>query len=222
MENKRAYKAKQLRHKRAALALIQRDRLCDELLNISTECSELEWAVDDDETLFDVFDGDTDEIHEIRMMFSDLSNNCEKLEYQLRDEYVTEHFDDFFVGSLGSAYHMVGYDSMEEDYFNLTRYDAEAAQRVSGKRLKGLTKETLISVAGQCFGIMMCFLDIRHNYDCLKAVFELLRDERAELISNVSTVEYMYIKTQDDPYNYKIDITYESLLSRLPDRVWVE
>lgn len=220
--NTRAEKARLLRYKRAALSLIQRDRIDNELYSISSECEELEWAVEDDETLIDVFDGDTDEIFEFRMMFSDLSSKCEKLSDQLRDRYVTEHFDDFFVGTLGDAKRMVGYDGVEEDYFSLTSFEAELAQGVSGKRLMGLTKEKLIAVAGQCIGVMMCFLDIRHSFDCLKATFDALRDDRAELLKSVKTVEDAYNKTQEDSYDWDAIRAYESLLSRLPDRVWIE
>ena len=218
----KAEKARNQRYKHAALALIQHDRLDDELYNIATECSDLEWTIGDDETLIDIFDGDTDEIHDFRLMFSDLSNKCELLQYRLGDNDVTEHFDDFFVGTLGKPYQMVGYDGMEEDYFSLTRYETEAAQRVSGKRLMALTKENLIAVAGQCFGVMMCFLDIRHSYECLKSTFDMLKDDRTELLKNVRTVEDAYEKTQDDPYNWDVRSEYDNLLSRLPDRVWVD
>jgi predicted nuclease with TOPRIM domain len=220
--NERAYRAQNLRYKRAALSLIQRDRLEDELYEISSECSELEWAVDDDETLIDVFDGDTDEIHEFRFMFSDLAYKCERLSDALRDGYVTEHFDDFFVGTLGSGYKMVGFDSAQEDYFNLTRFEAELAQTVSGKRIAALKKDEIIAVAGQCIGIMMSFLDIRHQYDCLKATFDALRDDRAELLKGVHTVEDAYQKWQEDPGNMKLERKYDDLLLRLPGRIWVE
>jgi hypothetical protein len=202
--------------------MVQRETIDDDLYNIAGECGELEWAVEDDETLLDVFDGDTDEIYEFHMMFSDLSNKCERLQEELHDGYVTEHFDDFFVGALGNAYNMVGYDSAEEDYFSLTRFEAELAQGESGKRLMKLTKEKIIAVAGQCVGIMMCFLDIRHSYDCLKATFDLLRDDRAELLKSVKTVEDAYQKTQTDPNDQDAIRNYDSLLSRLPDRVWIE
>ena len=86
----------------------------------------------------------------------------------------------------------------------------------------GLTKEKLIAVAGQCIGVMMCFLDIRDSYKCLKAAFDALRDDRTELLKSVRTLEDAYQKTQEDPYNYNIRGAYEDLLSRLPDRVWVE
>jgi hypothetical protein len=222
MELSRADKARNFRYRRAALAIMQRDTINDDLYDIASECSELEWTVEDDETLLDVFDGDTDEIHDFRMMFADLSNKCESLQSALQEEYVTDHFDDFFVGSLGKAYRMVGYDSMEEDYFSLTRFEAGLAQGVSGKRLMGLTKEKLIAVGGQCIGIMMCFLDIRHSYACLKATFDVLRDDRTELLKGVKMIEDAYQKAQDDPYGGKARREYESLLYRLPDRVWVE
>jgi len=85
-----------------------------------------------------------------------------------------------------------------------------------------LTKENLIAIAGQCVGVMMCFLEIRHSYDCLKSVFDALRDDRAELIGNVRTVEELYDKTQDDPNNYALSKQFDEVLWRLPDRVWVE
>lgn len=225
-EYQKAYKARNLRYRRAALEIMRQDTLADELEKIADECAELEWSIEDDETLVDVFDGDTDEIGEFRMMFSDLSYKCERLYGQLYESCVTEHFDDFFVGSLGSAYQMVGYDGYEEDYFSLTSFEAGWSQTVSRKRLMKLTKDKLISVAGQCIGVMMSFLDIQHSYDCLKAVFDALRDDRTELMKNVKTIEDVYEETQDDSCDLKLESQilqrYESLLSCLPDRIWVE
>ena len=194
----------------------------DELYEIASECNELEWAIDDDETLIDVFDGDTDEIHEFRFMFSDLTAKCERLSEEIRDGYVTEHFDDFFVGALGSGYKTVGYDDVEEDYFNLTRFESELAQTVSGKRIAALKKDEIIAVAGQCIGIMMCFLDVRHQYACLKSTFDVLRDDRAELLKGVRTVEDVYQKWQANPDDTNIEREFDYLLSRLPGRAWIE
>jgi hypothetical protein len=224
MDNKeeRAWKAKNLRYRRAALAMIQRDYIENELYKIQDDCSNLEWAVGDDETLADVFDGDMDEISEFRFAFSDLSEKCERLCYNVRENCVTEHFDDFLVGCLGPAYSMVGYDSAEEDYYSLTRFEAELARGHSGKRLMGLTKEKLIAVAGQCIGIVICFLDVRHTYDCLKATFDLLRDERAELMKNVRTVEDAYNQWANDPEDRNKEKRLDDLLWRVPERAWVE
>ena len=47
-----------------------------ELSAISEECESLEYAVTDDEKLINVFQGDSDEIFEFRMRFSDLAARC--------------------------------------------------------------------------------------------------------------------------------------------------
>lgn len=218
----RAEKARNLRYKRPALMLIQRDEIIGEINAIGEECSELEYAVEDDDKLIAVFDGDTDEMGEFRMMFSALSYKCERLSRELDDTYVTEHFDDFFVGSLGSAYKTIGYDSYEEDYYALTQFEAELAHEVSGKRLMGLTKETLIATAGQCIGIMMCLLDIRHSYECLKSTLDILRDERSEVMKNVKGISDAYDKAQANPYDREAKRFYDSMLDRLPDAAWVQ
>jgi len=72
------------------------------------------------------------------------------------------------------------------------------------------------------FKEMMCFLDIQHSYDCLKSVFDLLKDERSELIANVMTVDDMYEKMQENPYDYTLQGQFNSLTLMLPERVWVE
>ena len=110
----------------------------------------------------------------------------------------------------------------EEDYFNLTKYEAESAQSISRKIIMKLTKEKIIAIASQCMGIMMCFFDIRHSYYCLKSVFDALKDDRSELLKSVRSVEDAYQKTQDDPYDYKAQSDYNSLLNYIPDRIWVE
>lgn len=219
----RAERSRNLRYRRPALAMIRRDAIIDEIGEIGDECAELEYAVEDDEKLIDAFDGDSDEAFEFKMMFSDLANKCEHLTIALTDTEVTEYFDDFFVGLLGgSAYKVIGFDSFEEDYFTLTRFEAQLAHGVSGKQLMGLTKENLIATAGQCIGIMMCLLDIRHSYDCLKSTLDILRDERAEVMKNVRGISEAYDKVQENSYNREARDFYESLLERLPDAAWVQ
>ena len=216
------YKALNLRYKKAALAMLQAEQIYSEIDNVREECTDLEWAIEDDETLLDVFDGDTDEIYEFRLSFNDLSNKCDNLICALNDSYVNEHFDDFFVGTLGRTYNMIGYDYSEEDYYNLTSFEADLAQGVSGKRLMGLTKEKLISTAGQCIGIMMCFLDIRHKYDYLKATFDLLKDDRAAHIKSVRAVEDAYEEMQKNKDDYATIKRYDLFVDSLPSRVWIE
>jgi hypothetical protein len=218
----RAEKAKNMRYKKSALQMLQRETIDFALSDIMNNCEELAYAVEDDDTLADIFDGDTDEIQEFRFAFSDLSAKCEELMGVLQDEYVNEHFDDFLVGSCGNAYKCVGYDDVQEDYFELCHYEAEMAQAECGKRLQRLTKQELITVAGQSIGVFVAFLSIQNEYDRLESVFALLRDERAELIRDIRAVNEEYEKLQEDPCNRDKISRFDTFVNNLPPRVWVE
>ena len=216
-----AYSAKNMRYKRAALSMMQLDSIIDELYEISSECSELEWSVSDDETLLDALGGDSDDISEFRFAFSDLSSKCESLQGYLNETGVTEHFDDFFVGISGNHYKMIGYDSFREDYFSLTMLERGLAQSESGKRLMRLTKENLISISGQCFGVALAILDIRHSYGCLKAAFDILKGDRMELLKDIKGIEGAYEESQKEEFRGPATNRLDTMLCNLPDKVWV-
>jgi hypothetical protein len=214
-------KARNMRHKKAALATLNYDSITDELYALSEECDGIRYLMADDEMLLNALDGDEDDAYEFRMMFSDLSAKCESLDYALRDTDVTEHFNDFLVGILGNKYNAVGYDSYEEDYFNLTRFEGELAQSESGKRIMRLTKEQMLSVCGQCIGIVVSFLDIRHKYEYLKATFDILKDQSTSILRTVKDIEALYEQAMEDgPGSYSMELL-DKYISNLPDDVWL-
>jgi len=226
--------ARNTRYKRPALALVQRDHIDIELNDIYSKCADMERLIDidDDDSLIDALEGDSEELHEFRFAFSDLQAKCDSLSGALNDSYVTEHFDDFLVGALGRNYQMVGYDSFEEDYFGLTRFEKERAETESNKRLMRLTKQELVAISGQCMGIFWAFLDIRHQYDNLKSTFDLLKEDRAEMMAVVQSVLDAYEKlaaSNDDKADYDgrageahEQSRFDSAVSWLPDWVWVQ
>ena len=215
-------RTRNIRYLRPALAIMQRDCIMGELSAISEECESLEYAVNDDEKLINVFQGDSDEIFEFRMRFSDLAARCNELWEALNENEVNEHVDDFFVGSIGPGYNILGYDKFEEDYFHLTAYESQLASDVSKKRLMGITKSELIAVAGQCIGIMMSMLDIRHDYSCLKSTLDILKDERYEIMNCIKGVSEAYDALQNNPYDRNAIRHFDDLLDRIPDAAWVQ
>ena len=222
-ESEVAKKAKNIRYKKGALSLIQRERLSDVIYELQEECSYLLYE-EDKSALVDALGGDEEELHEIRLCLADLEGNCEILIDRLRDGYVTEYFDDYLVGSLGNTQSVVGYDQYENDYFHITGFVAELAQRESGKRLMRLTKEQLIAIGGQCFGILISYLDLRHEYNCLTAVFGLIKDERKKLLDKVETVMTVYEQwAASEPYSKErreSERRLDNAISLLPDKVW--
>lgn len=222
-KNGRAYKAKQLRYKKAALRTLNMEDISDELYAINSECDEIRYFMSDDDTLLDAMDGDDDEAYEFKMLFSDLSGKCEQLYEAIHDNYVNEHFNDFMVGILGNRYNCIGYDGFMEDYYALTGYEGDMAQNESGKRIMRLTKEETLSVAGQCFGIAISFLDVRHSYDYLKSSFCILKETNISILQVIKDIEVMYEKAAADEFYLSSESTkqFDYLVACLPDEVWL-
>lgn len=220
----KAQRARNLRYKKAALATLSFDSMTDELYTIASECTDIQYFMSDDESLVAALDGDDDDAYEFRMMFCDLSAKCEQLESAIRDSSVQEYFDDFMVGILGNKYNTIGYDSEEEDYFGLTRFEGELAQTESGKRIMNLTKSNILSVAGQCLGAALAFLDVRYSYDYLKATFDVLKDQNVAFLQIIKDIETAYSEAEAEsfsPYAQKTRI-FDRLVSALPDQTWIE
>ena len=72
----RAYRARSLRYKRAALASMGFDHIWSELNEMCETCSTIHWWTDqDDETLLNALDGDDEDVWEFKMAFADLKQS---------------------------------------------------------------------------------------------------------------------------------------------------
>lgn len=224
MYESKAYRARNLRYKRAALSTMGYDEITSELYDINEACSEIKWFADDEDTLLNALDGDEDEEYEFKMAFSDLSAKAERLESAIRDWDIRDEFDDCTVALIGNRHRVVGYDSYEEDYYSLCGYEEDLAQTESGKRLMRHTKKEMISIIGQSFGILVSFLDLRQQYDYLKATFDILRDENTSVLNTIKEIEVAYVAAHNDDFRLCGEPTkhFDRLLDSLPQRAWLE
>ena len=144
----------------------------------------------------------------------------------LTEMYVTEYFDDLFVGIMtggNGAFRIVGYDSYEEDYFRLTsRYEDNLAVQEAKKRLMRLTKDEIINVTGECFGVAMSYFNIQYKYKCLQSAFDILNNDNASLIKQVKEIENAYNELQRDIHDYDKQYHFDKLTAYLPEKLWVE
>lgn len=225
-ELSRAQKARNLRYKKAVLDGLNLEAIQTEFYEISEECDNIRWVADGDEgTLIAAMDGDEEEAFEFRMMFSELSTECEMLQDLLSGEYVFEHFDDFLAGAAdGSGMRMLGYDDYEEDYYTLTSFDGNAGCKEAKRRLERLTKKELIEGASQTFRILMCFLNVRYKFDYLKAAFDVLKGENTSLLDMVRQIEKLYDTAMSDDYpaNREAEKELDKVIGAMPERMWVE
>ncbi len=217
--------ARAMRYKRPALASIGYAFMADEIDAIGEACSEIQYFVEqDEETLLNALDGDEEAEYEFRLAFSDLSNKAEILNDVIRDSGVEEYFDDCTVALIGNRYATLGYDELEEDYFSLASYEQELAQTESGKKLMRRTKAEIISIIGQCLGIVIAYLDLRYSYDYLKATFNILRDENTSILRVVKDIESAYDAAYKIGFAPHEDASrqFNALLGYLPERIWLE
>ena len=230
MDGSKARRTRNLRYKRPALASLGYHAIRSELWDIREACADIHWFTDqDNDTLLNALDGNEDEVWEFKMAFAHLEARADELLetiYELcryEDDF-GQVYDDCTVALIGNRYRTIGYDGFEEDYYALTGYEQELAQTESGKRLMRRTKAEILSIIGQCFGILIAFLDLRQQYDYLKATFDILRDENTSMLQQVKEIDAAYkaMVTADWSARSEAEKKFDRLLSALPDRVWVE
>lgn len=225
--NTRKEKALNLRYKKAMLAELNYETISNEMYEICEQCDNVRYYVEsDEETLLNALDGDEDEAFEFRMAFAELSNEATMLLDILSETYICEHFDDLFVSIMtggNGSFRIIGYDSYEEDYYNLmSGYEDNLAINEAKKRLMRLTKDEMINAVGQCFGIATSFFNVQYKYKCLQAAFDILNNDNASLIKQVKEIEAAYDELQRDLYDGKKLYDFERLTAYLPERVWLE
>ncbi len=220
----RAEKARQLRYKKPALASIGFDAMFNELFDIMEECSDVQYFVEDEETLLRALGDDEEAAWEFRMSFTALSAKAEELYNLLLEENVQQDYDDCTVALIGNRYRTLGFDFEEEDYFALCRYETDLAYSEAGKRLMRHTKAEMISIFGQCLGALVAFLDLRQQHDFLKATIDILRGDNGALLKLIKEIDEAYEEADAEDFRPWSPATkrFDHLTAQLPDRMWVE
>ena len=219
----KAERTRALRYKRPALQSMGWDFIMNELEEISCACDDVSYYIGDTDALIEAFDGDDEEAYEFRFAFADLSAKCVQLCDAMYEWEEREDFDDCTVALIGNCYDVVGFDTLEEDYYSLTRYEEELATTEAGKRLMRKTKAEMIASIGQALGTLLAFLDLRERYDYLKATMDILRDENHSILQAVKQIEEAYEKAMEHPYTWEKEWqAFDRLTEMLPDRMWVE
>lgn len=220
----RAEKARQLRYKKPALASIGYDSIFAELYDIMEACSDVQYFVEDEETLLKALGDDEDAAWEFRMSFTALATKAEELYDAILEENVQQDYDDCTVALIGNRYRTLGFDFEEEDYFALCRYEADLAYSEAGKRLMRHTKAEMICIFGQCLGALVAFLDLRQEYDFLKATIDILRGDNGALLKLIKEIDNAYEEAIAEEFRSWDPATrrFDRLISQLPDRMWVE
>lgn len=220
-------KAMNLRYKKPIARGLNLDDIKSSLWDIAEACGEVQYYIDgDDDTLLNALDGDEDDAYEFKMMFSELSAECEQMQYDLENEYVPEYFDLFF-SAINKGGEMLGYDTYEHDYYGLNSFESGLANEEAVKKMKSLTKDQLIEAAQDCFRIYQAYIGLTYRYDCIKSAMDILRDENTGYLKMVKQIEELYEKANEETEGFKYCWRGDSLkkldrlLENLPQEAWI-
>jgi len=224
----KAQRTRDLRYKRPALASMGFEHILREIEEITEACDEVAYYAGDDDALIAALDGNDEEAYEFKMMFSDLSARAAQLQEQLYEvgdydpEGTARTYDDCTVALIGNRYETLGFDTSQEDYFSLTSYDEKLAATEAGKRLMRRTKPEMLSIIGQSLGILVAFLDLRQQYDYLKATMDVLRDGNQSILQAVKDIDAAYEEAAATHFGGKPGERFDQMLWAVPERMWVE
>lgn len=221
-EETKRFKARQLRYKKPIVKDINLEKITCDLWDIQEECEAVHWYFDtDDDTLINALDGDEDEAYEFKMMFADLCAECDRMFNDLREEWVPECFDVFFVaagsGELGGGY--LGWDSYEQDYLGISSYEDLFAENEAKKKLRRMTKDDLIDASRQCMRVLYAYIGLRNRYDSLKAAMDILRDKNTAYLQMVKRLDEIYDKSEKDDFWQNSE--WKMITDNLPQEAWI-
>ena len=226
--NKRQEKARMLKYKKSILQHLNLYDIQTDLEELAEVAYNVQYAWDDD-NLLEALDGDEEQVEEFKILMAELSSDCERLSEAIYYSGVDEHFDAFFVSLVMKdrplQYRMLGYDTVELDYSEfLNDYEEEIAEGEAIKQLKRLTKDELLRTAGECFRIVLAYLDIREKVNALGSIVEIITDENKAILDAVKNIESLYEEAEKinfRPYA-KATEALDNTLRLLPDKIWVE
>ena len=226
-EEKKQYKAKQLRYKKPIASHMNYQFLVDELYEMQDVIQDVQWYCEDEDNLVNALDGDDDEAYEFKMAFSDLAAELEYFQNDLNNEYVPDCFDDLFPACGADFGGLMGWDSYEGDYFGLMPYEYKYAEDEAEKRICRLTKKELLEAVGACIKVFASYMALRYRYDCLKASLDILRERNMELIKLFKAIEAQYdiAESESRHFEYKYHkAVYEldRMLDQVPQEFWIQ
>ena len=225
-EEKKQYKAKQLRYKKPIASHMNYQFLVDELYEMQDVIQDVQWFCEDEDNLVNALDGDDDEAYEFKMAFSDLAAELERFEDDLHNEYVPDCFDDLFPAVRYND-SFAGWDSYEQDYFGLMPFEYGMASKEAEKRILRLTKKELLEAVGVCLRVYSSYMALRYRYDCLKASLDILREQNMELIKLFKAIEAQYNKAESESQHFEYKYhksVYEldRMLDQVPQEFWIQ
>ena len=113
---------------------------------------------------------------------------------------------------------VLGYDAVETDYFAMANpYFEDLAVEEAKTRLMRLTKSELIRIFRSVMSVLVMFFDIKAAHDCLTSIVQELNERSAIFARKDEEINRLY----EDLTGRNAE-QFDAIVSRLPQRMWVE
>lgn len=167
--------------------------------------------------------GDDGYYQEYKELFDDLAGDASSL-IDAMDEYdryggdsTKDIWDEMTVALLGQTQRVLGFDSVEQDYFGMLNHEEDWAVEEAEKKLERFTKSDLIKYFRKVLVILVSFLDIKAAHDCLTSIVTELDEKGALLERKNKQIDQIY-----GDLTGKNGEQFDNLVANLPQRMWVE
>lgn len=201
--------------KRSKIPLWKKSML--QFLNLG-DISECLWEIVENGDMYGYDREESEYYQEYKEQFDELSACAYSLSEALNEYDIQENWNDMTVALLGYQQTVLGYDFEEADYFRmLDPFDEDFAAEEAEKRLLRLNKHDLIRIFRKVMVTLVLFFDIKAAHDCLTSIVEELDYRGAVLEEKNNQINLLYT----DLTGKSAEII-DSLVSQLPQRMWVE
>ena len=127
-------------------------------------------------------------------------------------------WDDLTVGMLGDTQRVLGFDTVERDYYRMTEpYMEDWAQDEACKRVEHWTKREMMGNFKFVLSTLVSYLDLKAASDTMLAVVAERDYRGAMLEEKTNRIEQIY-----SDITGKSAEQFEKELENLPQRMWVE
>lgn len=127
-------------------------------------------------------------------------------------------WDDLTVGMLGNTQRVLGFDTVERDYYRMTEpYMEDWAQEEACKRVEHWTKREMMGNFKFVLSTLVSYLDLKAASDTMLAVVAELDYRGAILEEKTNRIDQIY-----SDITGKSAEQFEKELENLPQRMWIE
>lgn len=162
--------------------------------------------------------GESGYYQEYKELFDELSAGAYALREAMESYDLEDNWDDMAVALLGYQQRVLGFDSVEDDYFAmLNTYQEDFAVEEAEKRIKHLSKDEMIRTFRKVLVTLTLFYDIKATHDCLTSIVEELDYRGAMLAEKNNRINQLY-----EDLTGKNGEEFDAIVELIPQRMWIE